>query len=581
MVHPGHPIPRPHIRPAVLEARERLAQGREKLRRQHEAGSPGIQVCNRLATLVDEIVVDLFAAMLADMDGDVAARLRPHVALVPFGGYGRCDVAPFSDVDLMLLYHARVAADVPALAKRIVTDLGDAGLALGFNARRPEDACRLALSDATILTGLSESRFLAGSQELYDRFAARFKRQVMRRWRRLTPMIEEARREERAKFGETVYLLEPNIKRSRGGLRDIQLIRWIGFVRFGESHPDALERAGRLSKRDAKVLRDATEFLLRTRNEMHFSADKARDLLDRREQVRLAEVNQYPGSEAVLPVERFMQEYFLHTTEVRNIAADICRRARPRSVAEVLDPLIGINMEGDFRIGPSGISATRRGMPKVQNDLAQVLRLMDLANMTGKRIGNRTWEAIRQSMMAREDVFLTDDAMKRFLSLLSRPGQLGDLLRRLHELRVLEKVIPDFKHARNLLQFNEYHKLTVDAHCIRAVEVCSEFQNHPGRLGQVYRSINQKRTLHLALLLHDLGKGFPEDHSDVGRRIAVAMAQRLKLPLREARRVEFLVHKHLVMSHLAFRRDTSDEEVIVKFAVEVGSPDRLKMLYVL
>ena len=155
------------------------------------------------------------------------------------------------------------------------------------------------------------------------------------------------------------------------------------------------------------------------------------------------------------------------------------------------------------------------------------------------------------------------------------------MLHRLHELGVLEKIIPAFAHARCLLQFNEYHKYTVDEHCILAVERATEFAADRGPLGRVYRKIKQKRTLHLALLIHDLGKGFVEDHSEVGLRIADETAELLRLPLREAETLKFLVHKHLIMAHLAFRRDTSDDQVVVRFAVEVGSPEMLDMLLVL
>lgn len=573
---------RPLLRPAVFVAREKLAESRQKLRAQHDSGSLGIQVCTLLSAMLDDVVVGLYESNLADLEPVLAQRLRQHIALVPFGGFGRGEIAPYSDVDLMLLYHPAVASSVPTLAKRIVTDVGDAGLVLGFCSRTIDQACKLAQDDATILTSLAEARFLAGSRELFDRFAARFKRQARMRWRKLVPLVEQARREERTKYGETVFLLEPNIKRSRGGLRDLQLIRWLGFIVHGERDPTALELAGHLSRRDFFALRDATEFLLRLRNEMHFHAGKSQDLLGRGEQMRLAELFGYRGTSGVLPVERFMQDYFRHTTEVRNIAANFTRNCRPRSLVSLLwEPLVAVNMEGDFRLGPSGISANRRGLRKLQGDLSQVLRLMDLAAMANKRIDDRTWETIRRSMLEADGIEPNDEAIARFLSLLAQTSQLADSLRRLHELGVLEKLVPGFTHARNLLQFNQYHKLTVDAHCIRAVEVCTEFQQHQGRIGQVYRSIKQKRTLHLALLIHDLGKGFVEDHSDVGLRIADETAQRLKLGERETETLKFLVHKHLTMSHLAFRRDTSDEEVVVKFAVECGSPDVLKMLYVL
>ena len=164
---------------------------------------------------------------------------------------------------------------------------------------------------------------------------------------------------------------------------------------------------------------------------------------------------------------------------------------------------------------------------------------------------------------------------------MDHPARLGELLRNLADMGALEKIIPAYTHARSLLQFNEYHKYTVDEHCLRAVEACTAFAHDKGPLGRVYRRIKRKWLLHLALLLHDLGKGFPEDHSDVGRDIAEKTAERLGLSEADTETLKFLVHKHLQMSHLAFRRDYSDPQLIVRFAVEVGSPEVLQMLFVL
>ena len=570
------------MRPSILAARRQLAEGRQKQRTQHDQGSPGVQVCARLTQLLDDIVLAVWRDALQESPPAERQMLSQRAALVAYGGYGRRDVAPYSDVDLMLLCHPKAQPHIEPLARRLVMDLGDAGLTLGFSVRTPAEACSLAMSDATILTSLAESRPLAGGDELFDRFFEKFKRKAASSWRRLVPVIEESRLEERQKFGETVYLLEPNVKRSCGGLRDLQLIRWLGFVRCGHTDFTSLRRVGALSRSEERSLREATEFLLRLRNEMHFHAGKSQDLLGRAEQPRLAEWLGCKGCEGVLPVERFMQDYFRHTIEIRDIAAHFASSVRPRRVVNaLLEPIAAHSVEGDFRVGPQLITATRRQRKRLQGDIAEILRLMDLANLYNKHIDHDTWHDIRLAMMSAGDIEIEEQAIVRFLSLLSQPARLGELLRRLHELRVLEKLIPEFAHARCLLQFNEYHKFTVDAHSIRAVEVCSEFHSHPGRIGQVYRSIQQKRTLHLALLIHDLGKGYVEDHSEVGLRIAAETARRLLLPRQEAEAVKFLVHKHLVMSHLAFRRDTSDEQVLVNFAFEVGTPEVLKMLYVL
>ena len=210
-----------------------------------------------------------------------------------------------------------------------------------------------------------------------------------------------------------------------------------------------------------------------------------------------------------------------------------------------------------------------------------MLRLFELANTYAKRISHDTWEAIRSDLMDREEIDVTPECAERFLALLSEPGRLGALLRRLHELRVLEKIIPPMKHARCLLQFNEYHKYTVDEHSILAVQRATEFINHDGTVGEVYRNLSQKRMLHLALLLHDLGKGFEEDHSDVGARLSVGVARRLGLSQRDSTTLRFLIQNHLLMSHTALQQDINDDRLVVQFAVTVGSPDILQLLYVM
>ena len=571
----------PHFRMSLVTAREQLAEGRKKLKEQHARGSPGVQVCASLTVLLDAIVLKLFEAALEDLDDDGPHGLREHVALVPHGGYGRRSVAPYSDVDLMILHSGGASDRVTALAKRLTHDIYDVGLDLGHSVRTPAEACQLARGDVTICTSLLEARLLVGNAALFEQFQSRLAKMTERRSNGLHESFVSARREERAQFGETVYLLEPNVKRSRGGLRDIHLLRWLGFLKFGEADLAPLQRLGALSKEDVRRLNNASEFLLRLRNEMHFHDGKAHDVLDRAEQVRVAELFGYRSGKGLLPVERFMREYFRHTMQVRNLVTRFVESVRPTTaVTQVLAPMFSRALEGDFRLGRKEISATPQGLDKLKSELNEVLRLADLASLHNRRIARSTWVAVYRAGPKYSDD-ISEEVASRFLSLLTQTTRLGELLRQLHELGVLEKIIPAFARARCLLQFNKYHKYTVDEHCIRAVQCATEFISDEGPLGAVCRQIKRRRTLHLALLLHDLGKGHEEDHSDVGLQIATDVAERLRLPEREAEMVKFLVHKHLLMSHLAFRRDTSDDQLIVRFAVEVGSPEVLQMLFVL
>ncbi len=238
-------------------------------------------------------------------------------------------------------------------------------------------------------------------------------------------------------------------------------------------------------------------------------------------------------------------------------------------------------LERHYRVGPYHLSVTKAGREQLKGNLEEVLRLMDLANQLGKRIDHDTWTTVRNDMRGRTDIVVTPQAAKRFMSLLSYTARLGNLLRRLHELQVLEKFVEGMGHARCLLQFNRYHKYTVDEHCLLAVESATGFQTDESTLGKSYRSIEQRGLLHLALLIHDLGKGLPGDHSEIGAELAGTTAERLWLSQRDKELLQFLVRKHLVMAHLAFWRDANDASIILQFVREVGSPEYLKMLYVL
>ncbi len=565
--------------PAVLEARRRLTEGRAKAREQHDAGATGLQVCLKWNDVVDAVVNDLIEAVAADTDRPPAPSTYTFVA---HSGYGRRDLAPYSDVDIMLLFRGCREEQIAPLARRFAQMTVDAGLQVGFSLRSFRQAFSLSWKDATIFSALAESRLLAGSSELFDRFQSSFRTSTQRRSRKLIKAVCEARFEERQRYGETVYLLHPNIKRSRGCLRDIQLVRWIGFAAHGEADLEQLLQVGHLSPEDFKSLRQGYLYLLRLRNQLHFDAGRCQDSLDRTHQLNLAPWAGFQGKDGVLPVEEFMQEYFERTSEVLYSSAHFVDAARVGSpVALAITHMVAMPVHRYFRVGLREIWATREGMKLVQSDPAKVLELMTLANRYNKRIEHHTWQAIRLGMLRRQPAPLDQESIQRFLDLMEYSPQLDRMLRRLHELRVLEQIIPAMKHARYLLQFNEYHKYTVDAHCIRSIEMAVAFSKQNTMLGQVYRGLKNKRVLHLALLIHDLGKGFVEDHSEVGKRIAEETGFELRLSEAERELLVFLVHQHLLMAHAAFRYDLSDKGTIVSFATQVGSYERLQMLFVM
>lgn len=564
---------------AVIKARQTLLAGRQKIRAQHDAGSPGLQVCVRLTELVDTVLLDLYRAALAD---SASSDLENSLALVAHGGYGRRDVAPYSDVDLMLLHAPHVEDRIGSLARNLNKWIGDAGCHLGFSLRTHTQALDESWSDPTVFTSLAEGRFLAGNNDLFLQFMSSLRSGAKRRSKRLVGTVRASRRAERVKYGETGFLLQPNIKRSRGGLRDVQLVRWIGFALHGESDLDQLAQLGHLSAEDHRVLRRGYQYLLRLRNQMHFEAGKANDLLDRPLQMQLAQWSGCTASEGMLPVEKFMQEYFEHTSEIRYSSAHFAENSTWRSpVSEWFEHTISLRVAKDFRVGWRHVWASDVGLERLKRDPAAVLELMSISNRYGKPIEHNTWRAIRSAMLGRPTEKIEPQTVDRFMDLLSRPGRLAQLLKRLHELRVLEQIVPAMKHARCLLQFNAYHKYTVDAHCIRAVECATELQHQDSLLGLLYRGLRKKEILHLALLIHDLGKGYVEDHSEVGKRVAEETAVRLRLNEQDRETLVFLVHKHLMMSNIAFRYDLSDSQALVPFAATVGSSERLQMLLLL
>ena len=295
----------------------------------------------------------------------------------------------------------------------------------------------------------------------------------------------------------------------------------------------------------------------------------------------LPSVSAFTAAKGMLPVERFMREYFRHANHLWQLV-----RRRDASlqvvstVTRVLDPMLSKTVAGDFRIGLDKISATPAGLAKLRGDVREVLRLVELSVQNAKPLDHAAWSALLLAAPEFPEV-VSSEVSRQFYDLLAEPAHVGEALRVLHELGYLEKIVPAMRHARCLLQFNEYHKYTVDEHCLRSVRLAARFADRNDALGKAYRDVVDKRVLHLALLLHDLGKGYEEDHSEVGRRRAEETAELLELDERATADIAFLVHKHLVMSHLSFRRDTSDEQLIQRFASEIGSVDRLRMLFVL
>jgi [protein-PII] uridylyltransferase len=566
----------------VTKVRDYLVQRREEIRALHRDGSTGSQVVAALTVLVDGVVARVTSAAVEELSAGDAAEFESSMALVALGGYGRAELAPYSDVDLMFLYQPPVRLLAESLCSRLVRDFWDVRLVLGSSMRTPSQCVALARQDTSVHTALLEARHVVGNHWLTGELQDQIGR--LTRGRRSDAFIRAAlndRAVEQSKSGSNVHLLEPDVKKSKGGLRELHLLRWISHARYGAANIDRLERDGHLSADDADALRQAREFLLRVRNDLHFCAGRAQDILGWDEQARLARVFGYEDRPGMLAVEQFMQQYYRHTAGIDDIIARFIRRCRrPPLWHRLVRPFTTQRIGGEFHVFAGQLTPTADHMATTLSSVDRILQLFSLANRRRVAVADDVRESIRITVPQLDGQDLSP-ARATFLSLLAEPGNLAQTLHHLHASGILEKLIPAFAHARGLIQFNQYHKYTVDEHTLLCVANAERFLKDNGPLGQVYRQIRAKEILHLALLLHDLGKGFEADHSELGAKIAQQVAQDFHLEQHMCDLLVFLVRYHLLMAHLAFRRDTSDAKLLANFARQVGTPEVLRMLFAL
>ena len=562
---------------AVLQAR------REGIHRRLREGASGTEVVSDFTALVDTVLIGRYRNVVRQWGGDAPSGMQ-HCCLVAVGGYGRRELAPYSDIDVMMLYRTGGGKVVQDLSKKVFHHLWDLGFQVGHSVRSIRDCVVVAEEDLSAKTALMESRFLVGSPSVFQGFRRRFAKRVLgRRVENFVREKLEEREQDYAKFGETVFLLEPNIKRTKGGLRDVHLLQWIGMARYQASTLQELVDRGALVYQDYTALLEAREFLFKVRALLHLGADRAQEILSFDEQVRMAQEFGYRDEPHMLGVEQFMQHYYRLTTGIHHRAMRFVERAGSTSLWTRLKKLWPSPViDGFFQVVDGRLSIHDEKLMQVLDDPEHLLSLFQVAQKQGVTIDGLVLEEIHRHMESIPDhLFASPAVSRRFRELLSGPEAVAETLTLMHQARVLEKLIPAFGRVRGLMQFNQYHKYTVDEHSLLAVKKVEFLGKQSGTLGRVYEEIQEKDLLHLAVLLHDVGKGLPEDHSEVGKRIAQDVSVRLELDAQESRTLEFLVHEHLLMANTAFRRDPHDEKVRLTFCRAVGSPERLKQLLLL
>jgi [protein-PII] uridylyltransferase len=527
---------------------------------------------------MDAVVTSLYRGVVAPAEVD---RPGSGCAVVAVGGYGRGELFPASDVDVMFLFDPPAHGEGLAVSKGVLHALWDLGYTVGHSVRRIRDCLDLSRRDVTIRTALLEARWLAGDRRLFEDFETAFAAQLRKDLRTyITQKIAE-RDAGYERYGSTVYLLEPDLKKSKGGLRDLHYIGWLARAAYGASSWQELVGAGVLTNAEHRDLIEARDFLWVVRSEIHFHAGKAGDVLTFDEQVRLAGFFGFEDSPQLLGVERFMQQYYRLSTALHQTSNRFLRRLqRPTRWRRFVTAVTAREIEDRFVVTRNAVLLPERRRDALAADPDTVIGLFAVAQEHARPIAESTLDAVYRAVPGHpEDAYAAPAIQQRVFSLFGASG-IGRTLETMHRVGILERVLPEFASARGLMQFNQYHKFTVDVHSLRAVQAACALAESEGFLPAVYRGIRRKDLLHLALLLHDIGKGKGGDHSQIGEEIAVRVADRLAFDAHERGVLTFLVRHHLLMSHIAFRRDLSDDKVLVRFARHVGQPELLQMFLV-
>ncbi len=558
-----------------------VVEARHRARLLHEAGAGGAEVVRLWTHWVDHAVVGLFRGALRDHGEDLE-----RVSLLALGGYGREELSPHSDLDLLVLQGP--GAVLTSLVEKILYPLWDAGLDVQCVARTPEENLCIAREDSRSRTSLLEARFLEGARGL----AAGYEHLVLEQeifGRGVRPFVEgklaemEARHE---RYGSTVYLLEPNVKEGPGGLRDIHTAFWVAKVRFkARSIHELLER-GAVPPGELAALQEAREFLLRVRNHLHFLAGRREDRLTYEFQDEAAPFFGYPDDGAIPGVELFLQAYYECANRVTHFTGAVLRRATAGLIPQPRSRSIGAReVVPGVRVHRGEIYLSSAGVEK--RPLA-MLEAFEVAQTHDVDLSPEALEVIRENLHRVDDRFRRDpSAVNLFLKILRHPRRVATTLLRMHDVRFLDRFIPEFSRIFCRVQRELNHSFPVDVHSLFAVQELrriarGEYGEEFPLLTSLSRELERPDILYLAALLHDVGKGEGGGaHAERGAEIALAVGERMGLDPGDREDLVFLVDKHLLLSHTAQGRDLHDEDLIRNFAQEVGGAERLRMLYLL
>jgi [protein-PII] uridylyltransferase len=586
------------LRAAVLESlKEALARGRSLCEAWLNEDGHGTACAKRLSYLEDEIIRVLydFAVTYVYPAGNPSAAER--MAVVAVGGYGRGTLAPGSDIDLLFLLPYKQTAWGESVVEFILYMLWDLGQKVGHATRSVEDCIRMAKTDQTVRTATLEARFLWGTEELYDALAKDFDKRIVKGTGAdfiEAKLAERDIRHQRA--GESRYLVEPNVKDGKGGLRDLHTLFWIAKYYYRVRTGADLVEHGVFTQEEYRRFRKCEDFLWAVRCHLHFLTGRPEDRLtfdlQKEMAVRLG-YTEHPGQKHM---ERFMKHYFLIAKEVGDLtrivsaALEMQHVKKTPMLSRFMRPLRR-RLDRTFKEAPGFVvQAGRINVADEEvfaRDPVNLIRMFWLVDRHNTLLHPDAVRLATRSLSLIDRRLRTDsEANRLFLDILISRNDPEAALRRMNETGILGRFVPDFGKVVAMTQFNMYHHYTVDEHLLRALGILADIEagrfaaEHPLATGIIHE-VKNRRALYVALFLHDVAKGRPEYHSIAGARVARRLCPRLGLTAAETETVAWLVEHHLDFSRFAQSRDLNDRKTIEDFARLVQSPERLKLLLIL
>jgi [protein-PII] uridylyltransferase len=559
----------------------------------------GRRCAERLCLMQDEIIRILFEFAGNGLYPTRVPSEAEHMAVIATGGYGRGLLAPGSDIDLLFLLPYKQTAWGESVAEALLYCLWDMGLKVGHATRSVDESIRLAKADMTIRTALLESRYLFGDAGLYKELTARFDKEVAQGTAAEFVTAKLAEREERLRrAGQSRYLVEPNVKDGKGGLRDLHTLFWIAKYVYRVREPEELIDRGVFDRDEYNMFRRCEDFLWSVRCNMHFVAGRAEERLSFDIQRDIAVRLGYTTHPGLRDVERFMKHYFLTAKHVGDLTAILCsgleeRQAKP---APVLNRLMArfrsapapakLSGTDDFVVDNNRINIARADVFK--RDPVNLIRIFRLAQQHDLAFHPEAMRTATRSLNLIDKRIRDDaEANRLFLEILTSENAAEIVLRRMNEVGVLGAFVHSFGRIVAMMQFNMYHHYTVDEHLIRCIGALNEIARgespEVSLASELIKTIQpqHRQVLCVALFLHDIAKGRIEDHSIAGARLARRLGPRLGLSAADTELVAWLVEVHLVMSTVAQSRDLSDRKTIENFAAVVQSLERMKLLTIL